>query len=457
MRKNIYSASRREFLANATTVAMASPFMLRPLKNLALPSDRLNHACIGVGGMGAFDLQNFKSHPKVNIVAICDVDENNLKKAAEILPGARTYTDWRELLQKEKKHIDSVNVTVPDHNHFIIAYHAIRAGKNVYCQKPLCHDVAEIRALTQAAVRAGVVTQLGTQVAATAGDRIGVQLLREGVIGKVKHAYLCSNRPGAVEAYRLVGPRPAQGQEPPATLHWDTWIGTAPVRPYVPDIYHQTKWRAWQDFGTGWSGDIGCHIFDPVWKGLGLKAPLSVIAEVQQSWKDSPERRADTWPQANHITWKFPGTDLTEPELTLEWFDGAFYPPEEIRALYSVEKYPAESSILIGSKGALLIPHQGTPVLLPEDKFGGHPLPKLEDQNHYHNFVNACLGGPPTQSHFAQTGPMTEAIILGTVAIRVPDTLLQWDSASMKIPNHPEAEKYLKRSYRKGWEVKGFN
>lgn len=457
MRKDIYSASRREFLANATTVAMASPFMLRPLKNLALPSDRLNHACIGVGGMGAFDLQNFKSHPKVNIVAICDVDENNLKKAAEILPGARTYTDWRELLQKEKKHIDSVNVTVPDHNHFIIAYHAIRAGKNVYCQKPLCHDVAEIRALTQAAVRAGVVTQLGTQVAATAGDRIGVQLLREGVIGKVKHAYLCSNRPGAVEAYRLVGPRPAQGQEPPATLHWDTWIGTAPVRPYVPDIYHQTKWRAWQDFGTGWSGDIGCHIFDPVWKGLGLKAPFSVIAEVQQSWKDSPERRADTWPQANHITWKFPGTDLTEPELTLEWFDGAFYPPEEIRALYSVEKYPAESSILIGSKGALLIPHQGTPVLLPEDKFGDHPLPKLEDQNHYHNFVNACLGGPPTQSHFAQTGPMTEAIILGTVAIRVPDTLLQWDSANMKIPNHPEAEKYLKRSYRKGWEVKGFN
>lgn len=457
MRKDIYSASRREFLANATAVAMASPFMLRPLKNLALPSDRLNHACIGVGGMGAFDLQNFKSHPKVNIVAICDVDENNLKKAAEILPGARTYTDWRELLQKEKKHIDSVNVTVPDHNHFIIAYHAIRAGKNVYCQKPLCHDVAEIRALTQAAVRAGVVTQLGTQVAATAGDRIGVQLLREGVIGKVKHAYLCSNRPGAVEAYRLVGPRPAQGQEPPATLHWDTWIGTAPVRPYVPDIYHQTKWRAWQDFGTGWSGDIGCHIFDPVWKGLGLKAPLSVIAEVQQSWKDSPERRADTWPQANHITWKFPGTDLTEPELTLEWFDGAFYPPEEIRALYSVEKYPAESSILIGSKGALLIPHQGTPVLLPEDKFRDHPLPKLEDQNHYHNFVNACLGGPPTQSHFAQTGPMTEAIILGTVAIRVPDTLLQWDSANMKIPNHPEAEKYLKRTYRKGWGVKGFN
>jgi predicted dehydrogenase len=280
-----------------------------------------------------------------------------------------------------------------------------------------------------------------------------VQWLKEGIIGKVRHAYLCSNRPGAVETYRLVGPRPAQGETPPATLDWDIWVGTAPMRPYVPGIYHQTKWRAWQDFGTGWSGDIGCHIFDPVWKGLGLHAPLSVIAEVQQSWKDSPARRADTWPQADHITWKFPGNHLTDGELTLEWFDGAFYPPEEIRALYSVEKYPAESSILIGTDGALLIPHQGTPVLLPESKFKDHPRPKMEEQNHYHNFVNACLGGPPTQSHFAQTGPMTEAIILGTVAIRVPDTLLEWDAVNMKFPNHPEAEKYLKRTYREGWKV----
>lgn len=458
MKKEINSLSRRKFLVDTTTVAMGAPFIWRPLKSFNFHPEKLRHACIGVGGMGAFDLQNFKSHPKVNIVAICDVDENNLKKAAEILPNARVYTDWRELLKKERRHIGSVNVTVPDHNHFIIAYHAVREGKHVYCQKPLCHDVAEIRTLTQAAVKAGVVTQLGTQVAATAGDRIGVQWLKEGIIGKVKHAYLCSNRPGAVEAYRLVGPRPAQGQEPPPTLNWDIWTGTAPMRPYVPGIYHQTKWRAWQDFGTGWSGDIGCHIFDPVWKGLGLHAPRSVIAEVQRSWQDSPARRADTWPQANHITWEFPGNDLIAPDgLTLEWFDGEFYPPEEIRALYSVEKYPAESSMMIGTEGALLIPHQGTPVLLPEAKFRDHKLPQMDNQNHYHNFVNACLGGPKTQSYFAQTGPMTEAIILGTVAIRVPDTLLEWDALNMKIPNHPEAEKYLKRTYRHGWQVRGFN
>ena len=238
--------------------------------------------------MGWGDLQNFLEHRQVQIVALCDVDAHNLDNAAKAVPGARVYADWRELLQKEGDRIDSVNVAVPDHTHFSAAYSAIQRGKNVYCQKPLCHDVAEVRALTQAAIKKGVVTQLGTQVAATIHDRTGVQWLREGRIGKVTHAYLCSNRPGAIEEYRLKGPRPAVGQEPPSALNWNLWIGTAPTRPYAPNIYHQTKWRAWQDFGTGWSGDIGCHIFDPVWKGLGLRPPLTVWAEVQESWKNSP-------------------------------------------------------------------------------------------------------------------------------------------------------------------------
>ncbi|CAN5564973.1 hypothetical protein BH23BAC1_BH23BAC1_49650 [soil metagenome] len=156
--------------------------------------------------------------------------------------------------------------------------------------------------------------------ASSIGDRIAVQWIKDGVIGKIKHAYLCSNRPQAIETYRLVGPRPIEGQEPPSKLDWDLWIGTAPLRPYAPEIYHPSKWRAWQDFGTGWSGDIGCHIFDAVWKGLGLKAPTSIVAEVQKSWQDSPERRNDTWPQGDHITWIFPGNNLTESsELPLEW------------------------------------------------------------------------------------------------------------------------------------------
>lgn len=455
---NNHSTSRRKFLITAATAAIGVPFALEASAKAlaALPNGKLRHACIGVGGMGAHDLQNFKSHPDVEIVALCDVDENNLKKAAEIIPGARLYTDWRELLKKEKNKIDAVNITVPDHNHFIIAIGAIEAGKHVYLQKPMCHDVAEVRVLTEASIKAGVVTQLGTQIASSTGDRTAVQWIKEGIIGKVKHAYLCSNRSG-IAGYRLAGPRPAQGQEPPAHLHWDNWIGTAPMRPYAADIYHPAIWRTWQDFGTGWSGDIGCHIFDAVWKGLGMKSPLSVTAEVQQSWENSPERRGDTWPQGNHITWMFPGNERTASEtLPLEWFDGEFYPPEEIRALYPGEKYPEEAAMLIGTEGALLIPHGGTPVLLPESKFKDYDYPELEERNHYHHFVEACLDRAKTESYFAQTGPMTEAILLGTVAIRVPGKVLEWDAANMKFPNYPDAEKYLRRTYRKGWRIKGF-
>ncbi|MFZ4261517.1 Gfo/Idh/MocA family protein [Sphingobacterium sp. HJSM2_6] len=449
--------SRRNFIRTVTGVAVGAPLLLDAVF-AAVPAKKLRHACIGVGGMGGHDLQNFISHPNVEIVALCDVDENHLKKAAELLPNARIYRDWRDLLKKEKNNIDSVNVTVPDHNHFIIAMAAIEMGKHVYCQKPMCHDVAEVRVLTEAAIKKGVVTQLGTQIASSIGDRTAVQWIKEGIIGKVKHAYLCSNRSG-IAGYRLEGPRPTNKQEIPASLDWEKWLGTAPERPYATHVYHPGIWRTWQDFGTGWSGDIGCHIFDAVWKGLGLKAPLNVKAKVQQSWKDSAARQGDTWPQSNHITWTFPGNaKIAGSVLPLEWFDGEFYPPEEVRALFNNgEKYPEEAAMLIGTEGALLIPHGGTPVLLPESKFSTYNHPKLEERNHYHHYVDGCLGKAKPESHFAQSGPMTEAILLGTVALRVPDTLLEWDAVNMKIPNNPAAEKYLKRKYRKGWEVKGFS
>jgi predicted dehydrogenase len=457
MKNHLFSDSRRRFIKKASSVAFTAPIFLRSAAGGFLQNNKLNHACIGVGGMmGMSDLQSFKKHPGVQIVAICDVDSNNLKKASELLPDARTYTDWRELLEKEGNRIDSVNVTVPDHNHFAIAYNAILKGKHVYCQKPMCHDVTEVRLLTEASVKAGVVTQLGTQIAASIGDRTAVKWIKEGLIGKVRHGYLCSNRPGA-EIYRLEGPRPSQGEAVPESLNWDLWTGTAPVRPYVPGIYHPVKWRAWQDFGTGWSGDIGCHIFDAVWKGLGLKPPISVIAEVQKSWKESAERRNDTWPQGNHITWMFPGNSLTETNLLpLEWFDGEFFPPKEVREIYTGKEYPAESSMLIGTEGALLSVHMGKPVLYPENKFRDVKAPELEQRDHYHLFVDACLGGAGTESHFAQSGPMTEAILLGTVAARVPDQLLEWDSANLRFPNYPEANKYLSRTYRKGWNMARF-
>ncbi len=448
------SISRRKFLQTTATGAIAAPLLLQSCK----PDDGiLQHACIGVGGMGGHDLKEFIKHPKVQIVALCDVDEDRLKTASELVPEARTYTDWRELLEKERKNIESVNVAVPDHSHFSIAYQAIQDRKHVYCQKPMCHDVAEVRVLTEASIKKRVITQLGTQHASSANDRRGVQLIRDGAIGKIKHAYLCSNRPGAIEQYRLVGPRPAMGQEPPSNLNWDLWIGTAPIRPYAQDIYHPMIWRSWLDFGTGWSGDIGCHIFDAVWKGLGLKAPKTVIAEVQESWKNSPERRADTWPQGDHITWMFPGNELTDSdELPVEWFDGEMYPPQEIMDLFPHETYPAESAMLVGTEGALIIVHSAGLALLPKEKFENYDMPQFAERNHYHHFVDACLGGEKTESHFAQTGPMTEAILLGTVAIRMPDTQLQWNAQQMEFTNNPEANKYLRRTYRAGWEVGGF-
>jgi|WetSurMetagenome_2_1015567.scaffolds.fasta_scaffold00007_154 predicted dehydrogenase len=454
-RKN--NLTRRNFIRTTSIAAIGTPLLLNCTGKRPSPNGKLQHACIGVGGMGWQDLQKFREDPNVEIVAICDVDSDNLARAAAVLPGARTYSDWRELFDKESANIDSVNVTVPDHNHFPIAYTALKKRKHVYCQKPMCHDVAEVRRLTESSVKAGVITQLGTQVAARPCDRMGVQILKDGVIGKVKHVYLCSNRPGAVETYRLPGPRPAEEKTAPANLNWEIWTGTAPMRSWAPDIYHPTKWRAWQDFGTGWSGDIGCHIFDAVWKGLKMKPPLSVIAEVQSSWKDSPERRADTWPQGDHITWMFPGNELTESGvLPVEWFDGEFYPPEDIRAMVTGMDYPAECSMIVGTEGALLIPHGGTtPALFPADKFKDYKFPVFEPGNHYHSFVVACLGGPRTESHFVQTGPMTEAILLGTVAIRVPGTLLKWYNETL-LTNNDDANKLLQRSYRKGWRTGGF-
>jgi predicted dehydrogenase len=443
--------TRRRFLKAAGAAGGALAFVNR--RGLGL-NEKLQHACIGVGGMGGVDLRNFLSHRGVEIVALCDVDANRLAAAGRTAKDARRYSDWRELLARERGSVDSVNVSVPDHMHAAVTVRALRARKHVYCQKPLCHDIRECRAVAEEARRAGVVTQLGTQHASGIGDRMAVQFIKDKVIGQVRRAYLCSNRPG-VEGVRLAGPRPERSDPVPGHLDWDLWIGTAPERPYVKGIYHPAVWRAWQDFGTGWSGDIGCHIFDAAWKGLSLFAPKTVTAEVQASWRDSPARRAETWPQGNHITWVFPGNGFTEGDLTVEWFDGEFYPPEEIRRMSEMRNYPAEALFLLGTEGSLLLPHTCGPLLLPRERFRGHPRPDLEGRNHYHRFVDACLGGPATESAFSRAGPMAETVLLGTVAVRRPGELLEWDAPRMMIPDNPGAGRLLERSYRRGWEVDG--
>jgi len=412
---------------------------------------------VGIGGIGKHDLQNFREHADVDVAVLCDVDSTILEARAKDLPAVRKYADWREMLSKEGDRIDAVHIAVPDHMHAPIAMAAIRAGKHVYLQKPMCHDVAEVRALTSAAARAGVVTQLGTQHASGIGDRMAVAHLRNGVIGKLKHVYMSANRPGAIERYRLVGPRPEKGEAPPPNLNWDLWLGTAPRREYAPKIYHPMLWRSWQDFGTGWSGDIGCHIFSAFWMAYAPGPPKSVVAEVQESWKNDPARLAETWPQSNHITWEFSGNARTDGDFKVEWFDGLFFPPKEIQAMYPYPgtTYPGEAAMFVGTEGALLLPHQSGPLLLPREKFSSVEQPKVEPRNHYHYFVDGCFGRVKTESDFAVTGPMSEAVVLGTVAVRMPGRSLEWDPKGMGIPNCREAERFLRRKYRDGWGSKG--
>ncbi len=469
--------TRRRFL-NVAGVAAGAPLILRSGLRAASPNGKLQHACIGVTRMGGNDLKNFLGNDRVEIVALCDVDSAHLEEAAKQVPNARRYTDWREMFATEGDKIDSVNVTTPDHMHFPIAHEALRLGKHVYCQKPMCHDIAEVRLLTEFATQKGVVTQLGTQHASKIGDRMMVRYMQDGVIGKIKRAYLCTNRPAP---NRLGGPRPAVGQQAPPELNWEQWIGTAPMRPFVPEIYHPARWRAWRDFSTSWVGDMGCHLMDATWRALGLKAPKSVIAEVDWVWKEeatwraldakssqpmaseievlkesATERQKENWPLSDHVTWTFAGGPLVDGgEMVIEWFDGEFLPPEDVRAMDPSGKFPSEGTLVVGTEGALLQRTGGAPMLLPREKFQAHPKPDLPPRDHYEHFVDACLGKAKTESHFAQTGPMTEAILLASIAIRNPGQRLDWEAATMKIPNFPDAERFLRRGYRNGWAVSG--
>jgi predicted dehydrogenase len=228
------------------------------------------------------------------------------------------------------------------------------------------------------------------------------------------------------------------------------------MRDYA-DGYHPGRWRQVLDFGTGWSGDIGCHIFDAAWKGFNLTKPISVKAKVDEEWKNNPERRAQLWSSGNHITWTFGGIPQSgHKPFTREWFDGEFYPHEdaqEYARMAGFEKFPEEGLIVFGSEGAMLLPHTGGAIMLPKNKFESFEKPKMGGRNHYHHFLDAARGEAENESFFERTGPMTEAILLGTVATRVPDVELRWEAAGMRIPNSMEATKLLSRTYRKGWEA----
>ncbi|MDA7520244.1 Gfo/Idh/MocA family oxidoreductase, partial [Akkermansiaceae bacterium] len=279
--------SRRHFLKTAA----GAPLILSNLRAAPSANGKLNLAAVGVDGKGWSDLTSLASHPSVNVTAICDVDTARMAKAMAKFPNARAYQDWREMLETEGDKIDSVQVATPDNMHAPISIAAMEQGKHVYCEKPLAHEVAETRAMVEAAAKARVVTQMGNQIQSTIEYRSAVALIQQGVIGKIKevHAWSGASFPGKG--------RPPGADPIPKTLDWDKWLGVAPERPYKKGIYHPFQWRAWQDFGTGPLGDFMCHIMDSPFKALELTAPTSVkTTSVPDDWASSEAANKENWP-----------------------------------------------------------------------------------------------------------------------------------------------------------------
>jgi len=445
-------------LKSAAVAVAAVPLAGPRMARANLVNGKLRHACIGVGGMGGHDLSRISSSDKVEIAALCDVDLGHLQRAAAKFPAARRYQDWREMLDKERDKIDSVNVSTPDHMHASITIAALRLGKHVYCQKPLTHDVYEARQIAAAAKKAGVVTQMGHQHTSSVADRMTVKLIQDGAIGKVQRVYMWSNKPKG--NLRGEGGRPDRTDPVPKTLDWEKWIGTAPLRPFVRGIYHPGLWRGWQDFGTGWLGDMGCHIYDSPYRSLKLTAPTSIQAKVDPVWAADPDRRGETWPTWEVVDYVFPGAEWTAGEtIQLTWSDGNQYPPDDVRKQMDNRPFPQQGTLYIGEKGSLLLPHicKDQPLLFPLEKYKDYPRPKVPRRDHYLDWVAACLSNGPTHSPLQYAGPLTECVLLGTVALRCQGEKLQWDAAEMKITNLPKANQYIRRTYRKGWEVPGLS
>lgn len=437
--------TRRSFLKTLGTAAAAAPFLTRNLLAQS-PSTTLRHASVGVGGMGWSDLTQFAGHPKFKLVAFCDVDAKQIERAQKKFPDARPYRDWRVMLDKEAKNLDSINVATPDHMHAPIAVSAMQLGKHVYGQKPLAHDIYEVRRMSEIARQKKVVTQMGIQIHSAAAYRIGVSVLRSGTIGKIKAVHSWCPK-----SWGDPTPRPDRSDPIPANLDWDFWLGVCAERPFIGDAYyHPANWRKRLDFGTGTFGDMGCHIFDPVFNALELTAPLSVRSE-------GPPPNQWNWALDSKIHYQFPGTKFTaEKTLPVTWYDGASKPPADVIALLEKDPLPDSGSIFVGTEGTMALPHIARPQLYPDAKFTNFTYPDLKELDHWGSFVNACLGEGQTTAHFGYAGPLTEAVLLGGVASRFPQTTMDWNPRKLKL-SVSEANHFIRRKYRKGWRVKGLS
>ena len=420
------------------------------------PNERVNIACVGVGGKGVRDSTDCARY--ANIVAICDIDDGHLGKAAETFPKAARYSDYRKMLDEMEQQIDAVTVSAPDHHHAAAGVRAMRMGKHLFCQKPLTHSVAEARLMRETAREFSVITQMGNQGTAADGFRAGVELLQSGAVGPIREVHAWTNRPFKYwkQAPDIVA-RPTERPPVPKHVHWDLFLGPAPNRPYHP-VYHPHDWRGWWDFGTGSLGDMACHTANLAFMGLKLGLPVRVSAE---SGQINPE----TYPAWATITYEFPAREAMPP-VTLTWYEGAKEGRRNLPAadLLHGEELPPSGMIFVGERGAVFTPddYGADQVLLPRDKFADFkpPEPRLErlggkisfDDSHKREWIRAIQGGPRPLSNFDYGATMTESMLLGNVAVRLGKQI-DYDGQSGRVTNCAEAAPLLDPGFRRGWEV----
>jgi predicted dehydrogenase len=437
---------RRAFLKQAAA-AVAAPAFLRNLSQAA-PSEVVRHASFGASGMAGADLGAIASHPKVKLICVAEVDLARAEDLKKQFPDTRVYQDWRVMLDKEQKNLDSVNVSTPDHMHAAMGLSAMQLGLHVYGQKPLTHDVYESRRLAQYATEKKLVTQMGIQIHSHSAYKSAAELVHGGAIGKVQAVHTWSSKKWGDE-----GTRPDRSDEIPTSLDWDLWLGIASKRPFLGGgYYHPGNWRRRLDFGTGTFGDMGCHIFDPVYNALALTSPQTIRST-------GPTPNAENWANNAVVHFTFPQTPHTVgPVVPITWYDGDARPPQDVLTPYLGDKpIPDQGSLMIGEKGALLLPHVAQPQLLPEKNFPGFVRVLVEDDNHWHQFVEAVRGNGTTSTPFSYSGPLTESVLLGGVATHFKDQTLEWDAAKLAFKNVSDANRYIRRAYRQGWEVPGLS
>ena len=428
--------SRRKFvfLSAASSAALLAPKAFGKPKRKS-PNEKLNIAIIGSGGRGAANLKEVSSE---NIVALCDVNEVNLNEAAQKFPNAKKFIDFRELFDKAEKEFDAVVVSTTEHTHAFVTMRAIKLGKHVYCEKPLTHSVWEARMISEAATKAGVATQMGTQIHAGNNYRRVVELIQSGAIGKVTGAHIWVSRAWGS------GVRPKETPPVPADLHWDLWLGPAPERPFHPDyITGHPKWYQYWDFGGGTMSDLGAHYNDLAFWALKLRHPLTVEAF-------GPPPSPETAPASMHVTYEY-GARGDMPPVKLTWYQG-----EDKPQIWTEGKIPKWDSghLFIGDKGMLLCDY-GKHMLLPEKDFKDfqRPTPFIpESIGHHEEWIKACKTGSPTTCFFDYSGALTEANHLGNVAHRVGKKI-EWDAKNLKVKNAPEAAHIIRREYRNGWKL----